>query len=49
VWDQINSDPMLGSTKLDFNKERPNNFMGEAERRKFEKLQTATKTHFFDG
>lgn len=49
MWDQIKNDPVLGSTRLDYNSERPNNFMGEAERRKLEKLQTATKTHFFDG
>ena len=29
--------------------ERSNNFMDDAERRKKEKLQSAPKTHFFDG
>ncbi len=49
VWAKISNDSMLQSTRNDYSLERPNNFMDGAERIKFEKLQTAPKTHFFDG
>ena len=32
VWDKIGNDTRLGSARQDYNSERANNFMGDAER-----------------